>query len=130
MLFLISRAQAIDNVILMQSIGHVGSTNYANLLLICVKIGSNKTNMAGINLMKIGSKKIKQIQQGRSKHVLTSGPKKSTQYGGKLVPKKSKKYGGKIGSKKINQIWREVGSKKINQIGREISSKHVLAYFG
>jgi len=74
MLFLISRAQAIDNVILMQSIGNVGINKLRKLTVhMCEnRFQQNQTNMAGIHLMKIGSKKIKQIRRGiGSKHVLT-----------------------------------------------------------
>jgi hypothetical protein len=74
MLFLISRAQAIDNVILMQSIGNVGINKLRKLTVhMCEnRFQQNQTNMAGIHLMKIGSKKIKQKRRGiSSKHVLT-----------------------------------------------------------
>jgi hypothetical protein len=74
MLFFISRAQAIDNVILMQSIGNVGINKLRKLTVhMCEnRFQQNQTNMVGIHLMKIGSKKIKQIRRGiGSKHVLT-----------------------------------------------------------
>ena len=54
MLFFISRAQAIDNVILMQSIGNVG-INKLRKLTVCMcenRFQQNQTNMAGIHLMK------------------------------------------------------------------------------
>ena len=54
MLFFISRAQAIDNVILMQSIGNVGFNKLRNLnVCMCEnRFQQNQTNMAGIHLMK------------------------------------------------------------------------------
>jgi len=67
MLFFISRAQAIDNVILMQSLTNVGFNKLCKLT-VCMcenRFQQNQTNMAGIHLMKI------------------------------LVPKKSNKKGGK-----------------------------------
>ena len=69
MLFLISRSQAIDNVIFMQSIGNVGIIKLRKLTVhMCENwFQQNQTNMAGIHLMKIGKKK-------------------SNKYGGESVP--------------------------------------------
>ena len=54
MLFFISRAQAIDNVILMQSLTNVGFDKLCKLT-VCMcenRFQQNQTNMAGIHLMK------------------------------------------------------------------------------
>jgi hypothetical protein len=52
--FFISRTQAIDNVILMQSIGNFGFNKLLNLnVCMCEnRFQQNQTNMAGIQLMK------------------------------------------------------------------------------
>jgi hypothetical protein len=65
MLFFISREQAIDKVILMQSIGNVGFNKLRNL----------NARMCE------GSNKIKQIR--RDEKLV---PKKSNKYGGKSIP--------------------------------------------
>ena len=54
MLLFISRAQAIDNVILMQSIRNVGFNNICKLTVCMCEnwFQQNQTNMAGIHLMK------------------------------------------------------------------------------
>ena len=88
MIFFISRAQDIDNVILMQSMGNV-SFDILHKLTVCMCENRFQQN----HLMKNWIQKIKQIwQKIGSKHVLTyfagntsqgKGPKKSTQYDGK-----------------------------------------------
>ena len=54
MLFFISRAQAIDNVILMQSLTNVGFNKLFKLIVCMCEnwFQQNQTNMAGIHLMK------------------------------------------------------------------------------
>ena len=74
MLFFISRAQAIDNVILMQSLTNVGFNKLCKLTVCMCEnwFQQNQTNMAGIHLMKYWFKKIKQNRQEIGyKHVLT-----------------------------------------------------------
>ncbi len=54
MLFFISRAQAIDNVILMQSLTNVGFNKLCKLTVCMCEnwFQQNQTNMVGIHLMK------------------------------------------------------------------------------
>ena len=122
MIFFISQAQAIDDVLLMQSIGNVGFNKLReNIFHMCEnwfqkikalrrEIGSKQflSYFAGnTSLWKIGSQKIKQIRwEIGSKHVLTYFAGNTSLW--------------KIGSNKIKPIRREIGSKQIQNILREI----------
>jgi len=96
MLFLISRAQAIDNVILMQSLTIVGFDKLCQLT-VCMcenRFQQNQTNMAGIHLMK------KQFQKNQTKMAGNRFQTCSDIFCGKYISMK-------IGSKKINRAQQE-----------------------
>jgi hypothetical protein len=96
MLFFISRAQAIDNVILMQSLTNVGFNKLCKLTICMCEnwFQQNQTNMAGIHLMKYRFKKNQTKKAGNWLQTC------SDIFCGKYISMK-------IGSKKINQARQE-----------------------
>ena len=95
MIFFIGRAQAIDNVILMQSMGNVGFNKLCKLTVhMCEnQFQQNQTNMAGIHLMK------NRFQKNQTNTAGNQFQTCSDIFCGKYVSMK-------IGSKTINLIRR------------------------